>query len=69
MLVLLNSHKPSNSSIAGCAPRADRPLPDREGQPDRAAAPLHLPRPEARVGPLQRVRTHHQGTYKKPQSE
>ena len=59
---------PNSLYIAGCAPGADRALPDREGQPDRAAAPLHLPRPQARVGPLQRVRTHHQGTWKKPQS-
>ena len=51
----------SSETLAGRSSGANWPLPDGEGQPDRAAASLDLPRPQARVGPLQRVRPHHQG--------
>ena len=33
-----------------------RPLPDHQRQPNRPTPPLDLPRPQAGVGPLQRVR-------------
>ena len=42
------------------SPGAHRPLPDSEGQPGRAAAPLHRAGPQAGVGAVQRVRAHHQ---------
>ena len=45
---------------SGCAFREDRPLPHCEGQPSGAAPPQHVSGPQARVGPLQRVRPHHQ---------
>lgn len=43
-----------------CSPGAHRPLPDREGQPSRTAAPLHRAGPQTGVGALQRVCAHHQ---------
>lgn len=44
----------------GRPPGAHRPLPDCKRQPSSAAASLHCAGPQARVGALQRVRTHDQ---------
>jgi len=38
----------------------DWSLSDSQRQPNSTVAPLHLPGPQARVGPLQRVCSHHQ---------
>ena len=42
----------------GGSPGAHRTLPDGEGQPGGAAAPVHRAGPQAGVGALQRVRAH-----------
>ena len=48
-----------SNPVLGCPPGAHGALPDHQGQPGCTAAPHHLSGPQARVGPLQRVRPHH----------